>query len=106
MGADRDKSRFEAVTPPSGTENYRARWTLGPVFINRGTLSALSVGRIVPWESQRARRLISARRSIRVDPLSPSYAVAGWIYRYFAGRIIARHICATGLLSNPRPCSG
>jgi hypothetical protein len=28
--------------------------------------------------------------------------VAGWIYRYFAGRIIARHICATGLLSNPR----
>lgn len=27
-------------------------------------------------------------------------------YRYFAGRIIARHICATGLLSNPRPSSG
>ena len=27
-------------------------------------------------------------------------------YRYFAGRIIARHIWATGLLSKPRPCSG
>ena len=27
-------------------------------------------------------------------------------YRYFAGRIIARHMCATGLLSKPRPCSG
>ena len=27
-------------------------------------------------------------------------------YRYFAGRIIARHICATGLLSKPRPSFG
>ena len=27
-------------------------------------------------------------------------------YRYSAGRIIARHMCATGLLSKPSPCSG
>jgi len=27
-------------------------------------------------------------------------------YRYFAGRIIARHKCATGLLSNPNPYFG
>jgi hypothetical protein len=31
--------------------------TLGPLFLGRGTLSALSVGRIVPRESQAARRL-------------------------------------------------
>jgi len=27
-------------------------------------------------------------------------------YRYFAGRMMARHIWATGLLSNPRPSAG
>ncbi len=40
-----------------------------------------------------------------VLPSSESARQVG-VYRYFAGRIIARHICATGLLSKPRPCSG
>ena len=35
-----------------------------------------------------------------------SWTADGIAYRYFAGRIIARHMCATGLLSKPSPCSG
>jgi hypothetical protein len=42
----------------------------------------------------------------RCPPLAAAGASSRLDYRYFAGRIIARHIWATALLSKPRPCSG
>src|SRR5438309_2119725 len=74
MGADRDKSRFEAVTPLAGLriiELVDARPTL-----SRPGYLISTFRRTHPCLGSRSGPggLISARRSIRVEPLSPSSA--------------------------------
>jgi hypothetical protein len=57
-------------------------------------------------ESPKIERAIVAIGTIGRPVLKASTSPLGRDYRYLAGRIIARHICATGLLSKPSPCSG
>src|SRR5579863_7727976 len=75
----------------------------------------LGYGSGIMRATERLKSIVRGRtlRSRPNDPLLAWSDLSGVVrpasdsgYRYFAGRIIARHICATGLLSKPSPCSG